>query len=108
MSGATRIDSFEPDADGLSSPQDSGYFGAPFTASNNSLGAVGGGLQEEYGSMNADMRNAAAISGTWNIDYFHGDNNVVKDSAQWLDDLADSHSAQRRSVLGNHRGQQEL
>jgi hypothetical protein len=25
------IDSFEPDADGLSSPQDSGYFGTPFT-----------------------------------------------------------------------------
>jgi hypothetical protein len=72
------LDSFEPDADGLSSPQDSGYFGAPFTAANNSLGAVGGGLQEEYGSMNADIRNAAAISGTWNIDYFHGENNIVK------------------------------
>jgi Carboxypeptidase regulatory-like domain len=72
------LDSFEPDADGLSSPQDSGYFGSPFTAANNSLGAIGGGLQEEYGSMNADIRNAAAISGTWNIDYFHGDNNIVK------------------------------
>jgi hypothetical protein len=73
------IDSFEPDADGLSSPQDSGYFGAPFSASNNSLGAVGGGLQEEYGSMNADIRTNAAISGTWNIDYFHGDNKIVKE-----------------------------
>jgi hypothetical protein len=73
------IDSFEPDADGLSSPQDSGYFGAPFTASNNSLGAVGGGLKEEYGSMNADIRNSAAISGTWNIDYFHGDNKIVQE-----------------------------
>jgi Carboxypeptidase regulatory-like domain len=72
------LDSFEPDADGLSSPQDSGYFGSPFTAANNSLGAIGGGLQEEYGSMNADIRDAAAISGTWNIDYFHGDNNIVK------------------------------
>ena len=41
------LESFEPDADGLSSPQDSGYFGTPFTASNNSLGAAGGGLQEE-------------------------------------------------------------
>ena len=64
--------------DGLSSPQDSGYFGAPFTAANNSLGALGGGLGEEYGPMNADLRNAAAISGTWNIDYFHGENSVVK------------------------------
>jgi hypothetical protein len=72
------LDSFEPDADGLSSPQDSGYFGAPFTSANNSLGAVGGGLKEEYGSMSADIRNAGAISGTWNIDYFHGDNNIVK------------------------------
>jgi hypothetical protein len=74
------IDSFEPDADGLSSPQDSGYFGAPFTAGNNSLGAIGGGLKEEYGSMNADIRNSAAISGTWNIDYVHGDNKIVKEA----------------------------
>ncbi len=73
------LELFEPDADGLSSPQDSGYFGTPFTASNNSLGAAGGGLQEEYGPMNADIRSNAAISGTWNIDYFHGDNRVVKE-----------------------------
>ena len=70
------LDTFEPDADGLSSPQDSGYFGAPFTASNNSLGAVGGGLQEEKGPMNADIRNNAAMSGTWNISYFHGQNRI--------------------------------
>jgi hypothetical protein len=73
------IDSFEPDADGLSSPQDSGYFGAPFTASNNTLGAVGGGIQEEKGNMSADLRSNAAISGTWNIDYFHGENKIVKE-----------------------------
>ena len=73
------LETFEPDADGLSSPQDSGYFGAPFTASNNSLGAVGGGLQEEYGPMNADIRSNAAMSGTWNINYFHGDNKIVKE-----------------------------
>ena len=65
------LDTFEPDADGLSSPQDSGYFGAPFTPSNNSLGALGGGLQEEKGPMNADIRNNAAMSGSWNISYFH-------------------------------------
>jgi hypothetical protein len=73
------LETFEPDADGLSSPQDSGYFGAPFTASNNSLGAIGGGLKEEYGPMNADIRSNAAMSGTWNIDYFHGDNKIVKE-----------------------------
>ncbi len=81
------LDSFEPDADGLSTPQDDGYFGAPFTASNNSLGAIGGGLQEEKGPMGAnaantggtDIRSNAAISGTWNIGYFHGDNKIVKE-----------------------------
>jgi len=73
------LDSFEPDVDGLSSPQDSGYFGTPFTATNNTLGALGGGLQEEYGPMNADIRNNAAISGMWNIDYFHGSNRWIKE-----------------------------
>ena len=72
------IDSFEPDADGNSAPQDPGYFGKPFTPSNNSLGAIGGGLGEEKGNMSADIRSNAAISGTWNIDYFHGENKIVK------------------------------
>ena len=74
------LEMFEPDADGLSSPQDSGYFGTPFTSNNNSLGALGGGLQEEYGPMNADIRSNAAMSGTLNIDYFHGDNKFVKEA----------------------------
>jgi hypothetical protein len=73
------LDSFEGSEDGIANPQDSGYLGAPFTASNNSLGAIGGGIQEEYGSMNADLRSSAAISGTWNIDYFHGDNKIVSE-----------------------------
>ena len=73
------IDSFEPDADGNSAPQDPGYFGKPFTPSNNSLGAIGGGLGEEKGNMSADIRSNAAISGTWNIDYFHGENKIVKE-----------------------------
>jgi len=75
------MDSYEPDVDGLSNPQDSGYFGTPFTASNNSLGAIGGGLGEEYGPMNADIRSNAAISGMWNLDYFHGSNRLVKEVA---------------------------
>ena len=29
--------------------------------------------------MNADIRSNAAISATWNIDYFHGDNRIVKE-----------------------------
>ena len=73
------LDSFEPDVDGLSSPQDSGYFGTPFTASNNSLGAIGGGLKEEKGPMNADIRSNAVISGIWNLDYFHGSSRIVKE-----------------------------
>jgi hypothetical protein len=75
------LELFEPDVDGLSTPQDSGYFGTPFTAANNSLGAVGGGLGEEYGPMNADVRSNAALSGMWNIDYFKGSNRVVKEVA---------------------------
>jgi len=74
------IDSFEPDADGLSAPQDPGYFGTAFTASNNSLGAIGGGLSEEKGNMSADIRSNAAINGTWNIDYFRGTNKIVKEA----------------------------
>jgi hypothetical protein len=73
------MDSFEPNADGVSSPQNPGYLGTPFTATNNTLGAFGGGLQEEYGPMNADMRSNAVISGMWNIDYFHGEKKIVKE-----------------------------
>ena len=73
------LESFEGSEDGNTSPQDSGYLGTPFTASNNSLGAIGGGLGEEYGPMNVDIRSSAAVSGTWNIDYFHGDNKIVKE-----------------------------
>jgi len=58
--------------------QDFGYFGQPFTASNNSLGAAGGGLKEEKGDMDANHDSNAAISGMWNFDYFHGTNKVAK------------------------------
>ena len=80
----------------------------PSLPSNNSLGAIGGGLQEEYGPMNADIRSNAAMSGIWNIDYFHGSNKIVKGAGQRLADLADCLSAQRRAVHGDHRSQQEL
>jgi len=73
------MDTFEPDADGLSVPQDDGYFGTPFTPANNTLGALGGGLQEEKGPMSADIRSNAVMSGMWNIDYFHGENKIVKE-----------------------------
>ncbi len=38
-------------------------------------------LWEERGPMNDDQRHVAAISGTWNIDYFDGANRVVKEVA---------------------------
>jgi Carboxypeptidase regulatory-like domain len=74
------IDSFEPDVDGLGTPQDAGYLGTPFTATNNTLGAIGGGLQEEKGNMNADLRTHVAMSGIWSLDYFHGENKIVKEA----------------------------
>jgi hypothetical protein len=58
--------------------QDWGVLGQPFTLSNNTLGAVGGGLQEEKGPMDADRRSGASMSAIWNIDYFHGSNMFMK------------------------------
>ena len=57
----------------------SACFGKPFTPTNNSMGAIGGGLQEEYGLMDNNRNSNAAISGMWNIDYFHGSNKIVKE-----------------------------
>jgi hypothetical protein len=73
------MDTFEPDADGVSAPQDSGYLGQPFTMANNSLGAIGGGLQAEYGPESVDNRNTAVMSARWNSDYYHGPNKIVKE-----------------------------
>ena len=63
---------------GLMTAQDFGVLGKPFTPSNNSMGAVGGGLREEYGDMDANHDDNAAISGIWNIDYYRGSNKIVK------------------------------
>jgi hypothetical protein len=63
---------------GLMGAQDFGVFGHPFTASNNLMGALGGGLQEEKGLMDANHDSNAAISAMWNINYFHGSNKIVK------------------------------
>jgi hypothetical protein len=68
-----------PVENGLMSAQDFGVLGKPFTAFNNTLGATGGGLDEEYGPMDQNRANNAAISGMWNIDYFHGSNKIVKE-----------------------------
>jgi len=66
----------------------------PFTASITLWAPSGADSGKEYGSMNADIRNSAAISGTWNIDYFHGDNKIVSEWSR-LADRADSHLQQR-------------
>ncbi len=72
------LQSSNESAIGQMTAQDFGYFGDPFTASNNSLGAVGGGLAEEKGPMDANRTNNAAISAIWNIDYFRGSNTFLK------------------------------
>jgi hypothetical protein len=61
------------------SAQDFGVLGKPFTAFNNKYGALGGGLDEEYGPMDQNHDSNAAISGMWTIDYFHGSNKIVKE-----------------------------
>src|ERR1019366_1570033 len=68
-----------PVENGLMGAQDFGVLGKPFTATNNSLGALGGGLDEEYGPMDQNRDNNAAISGMWNINYFRGSNKIVKE-----------------------------
>ena len=72
------LQSSNESAIGQMTAQNFGYFGDPFTASNNSLGAIGGGLLEEKGPMDADRRNNAVISAIWNIDYFHGSSMFLK------------------------------
>jgi hypothetical protein len=72
------LQSSNESADGQMTAQDFGYFGQPFAASNNSLGALGGGLKEEKGDMDANHDSNASISGLWNIGYFHGSNRIAK------------------------------
>jgi hypothetical protein len=72
------LESSNPVENGLMNAQDFGVLGKPFTPSNNSLGAIGGGLREEYGLMDQNRDNNSAISGIWNIDYFQGQNKILK------------------------------
>ena len=58
--------------------QDYGYLGHPFTATNNNMGAVGGGLKEEYQPMANNRDGNATISGMWKPDYFNGSSKMVK------------------------------
>jgi hypothetical protein len=68
-----------PVENGGMSAQDFGVLGKPFTLFNNKYGALGGGLDEEYGLMDQNRNSNAAISGMWTIDYFHGSNKIVRE-----------------------------
>ena len=63
---------------GQMTAQNFGNLGNPFTATNNSLGAIGGGLQEEKGPMDADRRSNAVISAIWKPEYFTGSNKFMR------------------------------
>jgi hypothetical protein len=65
----------------MTGAQDYGVLGKPFTAQNNSMGALGGGLGEEYQLMANNRDGNAALSGMWNINYFHGPNKIVSEVA---------------------------
>jgi hypothetical protein len=65
---------------GMTGVQDYGYFGHPFTSSNNLMGATGGGLKEEYQPMLNNRDNNSAISGMWTPNYFHGSNRILKEA----------------------------
>jgi len=75
------LESSNPVENGLSNAQDFGVLGKPFTPSNNSLGAVGGGLQEEYGPMDQNHDSNAAISAIWKFNYYRGSNKLVNELA---------------------------
>ena len=72
------LQSSNESAIGQMTAQDFGYLGGAFTATNNTLGAIGGGLAEEKGPMDANRTNNAVISAIWNIDYFHGSSMFLK------------------------------
>jgi hypothetical protein len=72
------LESAEFVENGLQSAQDFGYFGKPFNSTNNSMGAAGGGLKEEYGLMNNNRDGNAAINGMWKLDYYRGTNKFAK------------------------------
>jgi hypothetical protein len=73
------LESSNPVENGGMTAQDPGVLGKPFTSTNNHMGAIGGGLQEERGPMDQNHDSNAAISGMWNIDYYHGSNKIVKE-----------------------------
>ena len=64
---------------GMTGVQDYGVLGKPFTAQNNSMGALGGGLKEEYQLMGNNRSHNATISGMWTPNYFHGSNQIVSE-----------------------------
>lgn len=72
------LESSNPVENGLMNAQNFGVLGKPFNATNNSMGIGGGGLREEYGPMDQNHDTNAAISGMWNIDYFHGSNKFLR------------------------------
>ena len=73
------LESSNPVENGLMNAQDFGVLGGPFTPQNNTLGAVGGGLQEEYGLMDQNHNGNAAISGIWKLNYYNGPSKIVKE-----------------------------
>jgi Carboxypeptidase regulatory-like domain len=72
------LQSSNESAIGQMTAQDFGYLGGAFTGTNNTLGALGGGLSEEKGPMDANRSSNAVISGIWNINYFHGSSMFLK------------------------------
>jgi hypothetical protein len=72
------LESAEFVENGGQTAQDFGYFGKAFTSQNNHMGAAGGGLKEEFGPMNANRNQNAALNGMWTIDYFRGSNKVLQ------------------------------
>ena len=74
------LESSNPVENGAMSAQDFGVLGKPFTPIQQLHAAPSAAaLREEYGPMDQNHDSNAAISGMWNINYFHGSNRIVKE-----------------------------
>ena len=102
------LESSNPVENGWMSAQDFGVLGKPFTATNNSWAPSAAAFRKNMASWIDNHDSNAAISGMWNIDYFHGSNKIVEGSGQRLADLTGRLFDQRRAVYGVHGIQQEL
>jgi hypothetical protein len=69
-------------------------------ASTNGAAEDANNLALEHGRSDYDQRHNFVTALIWNMSYYKGNSPFLKESAQWLDSLADRHAHQRPAVHG--------